>query len=58
MTTANEYEKLVKNVVENKTVHWADSPLSREGGGKEKNSWLLRKMSESGFPDASGREEG
>jgi hypothetical protein len=32
MTTANEYEKLVKNVVENKTVHWADSPLSgREG---------------------------
>ena len=25
---------------------------------KEKNSWLLGKMSESGFPDASGREEG
>jgi hypothetical protein len=24
----------------------------------EKNSWLLGKMSESGFPDASGREEG
>jgi hypothetical protein len=25
---------------------------------KEKNSWLLGKMFESGFPDASGREEG
>ena len=25
---------------------------------REKNSWLLGKMSESGFPDASGREEG
>jgi hypothetical protein len=25
---------------------------------KEKNSWLLGKMLESGFPDASGREEG
>ncbi len=27
-------------------------------GEKEKNSWLLGKMFESGFPDASGREEG
>ena len=25
---------------------------------KKKNSWLLGKMFESGFPDASGREEG
>jgi hypothetical protein len=25
---------------------------------KGKNSWLLGKMFESGFPDASGREEG
>jgi hypothetical protein len=25
---------------------------------REKNSWLLGKMFESGFPDASGREEG
>jgi hypothetical protein len=25
---------------------------------KEKNPWLLGKMLESGFPDASGREEG
>ena len=27
-------------------------------GRKEKNRWLLGKMFESGFPDASGREEG
>jgi hypothetical protein len=25
---------------------------------KEKNSWFLGKMFESGFPDVSGREEG
>jgi hypothetical protein len=25
---------------------------------KKKISWLLERMSESGFPDASGREEG
>jgi len=25
---------------------------------KEKNSWLLERMSESGFPDVGGREEG
>jgi hypothetical protein len=25
---------------------------------KEKNPWFLGKMLESGFPDASGREEG
>jgi len=25
---------------------------------EEKNPWLLGKMFESGFPDASGREEG
>ncbi len=27
-------------------------------GGKEKNPWLLGKMFENRFPDASGREEG
>ena len=30
----------------------------KQSGRKEKNSWLLGKMFESGFPDASGREEG
>jgi hypothetical protein len=32
--------------------------MSTERKKKEKNSWLLGKMFESGFPDASGREEG
>ena len=29
-----------------------------ETGKEEKNRWLLEKMFESGFPHASGREEG
>jgi hypothetical protein len=29
-----------------------------EEGERKKNPWLLGKMPEIGFPDASGREEG
>ncbi len=36
----------------------ATQNVSMSDGKKEKNSWLLGKMFESGFPDASGREEG
>jgi hypothetical protein len=32
--------------------------LPKPDKGKEKNPWILGKMFESGFPDASGREEG
>jgi hypothetical protein len=35
---------------------YSTTPLT--AGKKEKNPWLLGKMLESGFPDASGREEG